>query len=420
MKKGLFLDEPIVAIDIGTTKICVLVAQRINTHMFEIIGIGKAPSYGLAKGVVVDINKTIEAIKKAVEEATIMSGVAIKRAIIGVSGSHIQTLNSHGMVPIKRRVVSQTDIDAVIASAQAVTVAQGKQILHAIAQYFCVDGERIQNPLGMHGVRLETEAHIILGSISSVQNLIECCNQAGVAVTDIVLEQIASGMSVLSEDERRLGVAVLDIGGGTSDFALYNQNALMHTAVIPVAGNHFTHDVALCLRTTMAQAECIKKEVGSVLLESVQAVSAEQASTHETPLMIESVEGNAMRAVSVHELNSILHCRAQELMHIVDMIIKKNQLRSLMSAGLVLTGGSSQLEGLVSLASDQLCMNVRLGKPSSNQPCAQTLNSPLYATVYGLLLYAYASGDTNSMSNSTASLIHKIGTRMKHWITDLF
>src|SRR5579871_6389307 len=247
----IFSDRLLVAIDVGTTKICVIVAQQLDNQAVEVVGIGKAPSDGLRKGVVVDVAKTIQSIKAAVKEAEIMAGIEIDAASIGISGGHIQSVNSHGVVPLRRGEIRLQDIENVIAAAKAIPVPEGQQILHVLPQYFMVDSHnKVHYPLGMHGIRLEVMAHIILGATASVQNLVKCCETAGIKVTDIVLEQLASAQAVLSPDERELGIAVLDIGGGTSDLALYQQNNIRHTKVIPVAGNHFTNDIAVGLRTT--------------------------------------------------------------------------------------------------------------------------------------------------------------------------
>ena len=260
MAKG-FNDKIIVSIDVGTTKICVLVAQILDNNHFEVIGVGKSPSHGLKKGVVVDIGKTIHSIKAAVREAELMTGISISAASVGISGGHIKSINSQGVVPVKHAEIYQSDVHNVLAAARAIPIPEGMQILHVLPQFFVIDSHtRIHNPVGMHGIRLEVQAHIIMGAIASVQNLIKCCELAGVKVTDIILEQLASAHAVLSEDERNLGVCMLDIGGGTSDFAVYQHNSIVHTMVLPIAGNHFTNDLAVGLRTTIQEAERIKKE----------------------------------------------------------------------------------------------------------------------------------------------------------------
>ena len=258
-----FADRLVVSIDVGTTKICVLVAHALDKDHLEILGVGKAPSDGLRKGVVVDIQKTISSIKAAVKEAELMADVTINSAAIGISGGHIQSTNSHGMVAIKHGEVKDSDVAAVMNAARAFAIPEGTQVLHVLPQYFIIDSrEKVQNPVGMHGIRLEVQAHVIMGAIASVQNLVKCCEMAGVKVTDIILEQLASAQAVLSEDEREIGVAMLDIGGGTSDLAVYQNGNIRHTFVLPVAGNHFTNDIAVGLRTPIKEAERIKKEYG--------------------------------------------------------------------------------------------------------------------------------------------------------------
>lgn len=413
MKTTAFLrKEIIVAVDIGTTKICVIVARINATHDLEIIGIGQAPSHGLSKGIVVDMNKTVESIKKAIQEAEIMSGYQIESVVIGISGSHIQALNSQGIVPIKKSVITHHDITNVIAAAQAIPIAQGKQILHVLPQYFTVDSqERVRNPIGMHGIRLEAQVHVITGSVSCVQNLINCCHMAGVQVDDIVLEQVASALAVLSPDERQLGVGVLDIGGGTSDLALYSGNSIFYTMVIPVAGNHFTHDLSLGLRSTTSQAERIKKQYGIVFRPFI---------TQEELIDVESIEGHAHRQVSINQINDILEPRAHELFMLIEKILNQHHLKPLIPAGLVLTGGSCLLTGIKELAESILHINVRIGKPHITQPFLQILDSPIYATGYGLLLYVINKRNTESVGHMSEPLLVRVATRMKSWITDLF
>ena len=254
-------DTVLVALDVGTTKISVLVAQKVSDTGLNIIGIGRAPAYGVSRGVVVDIAQAVHAIKLAVKEAELMAGCKIESVCVGVSGAHIQSFSSQGMIPIKNGRIRANDVTAVLAAAKAVVIAEGQQILHVLPQYYTIDNhQRVTDPVGMFGVRLEAQVHIITGSIASVQNLVRCCVAAGIGVNDIVLEPLASAEAVLSHDERELGVALLDIGGGTADFAIYQQGTIRHTKVFPVAGNHITHDIALCLRTTLKDAERVKQE----------------------------------------------------------------------------------------------------------------------------------------------------------------
>jgi cell division protein FtsA len=406
----IFSDRILVAIDVGTTKICVIVAQRLDQDRVEVLGIGKAPSEGLKKGVVVDVAKTIHSIKTAVKEAEIMAGIEIESASIGISGGHITSLNSHGIVPLKRGEIRSVDIENVIAAAKAIPVPQGQQILHTLPQYFVVDSHnKVQYPLGMHGIRLEVMAHIILGAIASVQNLVKCCESAGVKVTDIVLEQLASAHAVLSSDERELGIAVLDIGGGTSDLALYQHGNIRHTMVLPVAGNHFTNDVAVGLRTTIAEAERIKREYGYALLELLPK---------DELFEVEMVHGRQKNIVCASELVSILQPRAHEILTLVHQEIVKNKLLGAMPSGLVITGGGSLLRGMKELAERIFSVPVRIGTVRVEYDLPESLTSPMYATGYGLILQALLNSTTTQTIDGSGP--RTILTRMKSWVTDFF
>ncbi len=404
-------DKFSVAIDIGTTKICVLVAQPTAIG-FEIIGVGKAPCDGLKKGVVVDVNKTIKSIEAAVKEAQTMAGVSIDSAVIGISGGHIQSTNSMGMVPIKHNQVRQTDIDSALVAAQAITIPEGYQILHVLPQFFIIDGhERVQDPLGMYGVRLEVHAHIILGSVTSVQNLVVCCQQAGIEVTDIVLEQLASADAVLSSDERHLGVALLDIGGGTSDLAIYHNGAIRHTKVLPIAGNHVTNDIAIGLKTTLKDAERIKKQFGHADISLL---------SHDDIIEIEKVQGNEKNHLYVSELIKIIHPRISELLTLIHQDITKRNLTGYMTSGLVLTGGGSLLKGIGELAHHIFQVPVRIGTVHIDYHVPQALDNPIYATGYGLLVYVYNKKQQKSMQHATGPLVNRIIMRMKSWVSDFF
>ena len=268
MKNQSTYNDILVALDVGTTKISVLVAQKVDQTSMNIVGIGRAPSYGVSRGMVVDIAQAVHSIKRAVTEAELMAGCKIEAVTVGISGAHIQSITSQGMIPIKNGQIRAHDVSAVLAAAKAVVIAEGQQILHVLPQYYTIDShQRVADPEGMFGVRLDAQVHIITGSVASVQNLVRCCTAAGVGVKDIVLEPLASADAVLSPDERELGIALLDIGGGTADFAIYQQGAMRHTKIFPVAGNHITHDIALCLRTTLKDAERVKQEFGSAVRE---------------------------------------------------------------------------------------------------------------------------------------------------------
>ena len=407
--KGHVFNDLVVAIDIGTTKISVLIARWQPNNTVDIVGIGNAPSDGLKKGVVVDIARTVQSISHAVAEAQLMAGCIVEQACIGISGSHIKSFSSQGMVPLKRNQVSDEDIQAVVAAAQAVSLAEGQQILHALPHYFTLDGQdKIQDPRGMYGVRLEANVHIITGSIASAQNLVRCCEQAGIQVTDIVLEQLASARAVLSADERELGVGMLDIGGGTSDLAIYLNGAIRYTHVVPVAGNQFTQDLAIGLQTTLAQAERIKKEFGTVNMP-----------TFDETIIIAGLEQDSMQEIWQSDLAAILEPRASELMQHVKKIIDKKELNYAMTAGFVLTGGGSQLDGLQELAHEILKVPVRIGKPRLKDSLFTSLACPIYATGYGLLLYGLEK-KTDSSKENAGHVLSRVASRMKSWVSDFF
>jgi len=406
-----FAGKIITAIDVGTTKICVLVANQLDKDHIEIIGVGKAPSDGLKKGVVVDIARTIKSIKSAVKEAEIMSGQTIESAYIGISGAHIKSVNSSGAVPIKTGQVKQSDVASVLEAAKAVPVKEGQQILHILPQYFVIDGgDRLEDPVGMHGIRLDVQAHIITGATASVANLVKCCESAGVKVCDVILEQLASAQAVLSDDERQLGVGVLDIGGGTADLALYQYGSIRHTMVLPVAGNHFTNDIAIGLRTTLNDAERIKKLHGiatSFLIEENELIE------------IEEVQGISKRFIQLSELVDIIQPRAQELLSIVQEEIITKRLESFTTSGFVLTGGGSLLKGIDHLAQGIFDMPVRIGPPRLYFGTSESLESPIYATGYGMLLYALKK-QNEDFNVVEGPIVKRVFLRMKSWVSDFF
>lgn len=404
-------NKPIVAIDIGTTKICVIVGRKVGDTV-EVIGMGSAPSHGLKKGVVVDIAKSVTSIRAAVKEAELVANCTIESATVGVSGSHISAQNSSGAVPIRKGgVVQEIDIANVISVAKAVPIAEGQQILHVLPKYYRLDGqEKIHNPLGMHGVRLESQVHIITGSVASVQNVVHCCELAGITVVDIVLEQLASAMAVLSEDEKELGVGVLDIGGGTADLAIYQHGTIRHTMVVPIAGNHFTYDIAVGLRTTLDDAEQIKQNYG---------LASSDLLKQDIKIEIKGIQGKKGDVVQQSFLIHVIESRATELLNIIKQEIDHYQLRPFMTTGMVLTGGGSLLGGIEFSTSKILKMPCRIGVPQDNGINAKYLNSPIYATGYGLLLYA-ANKCGKGMQYLEGPVVKKIFYRMKSWVSELF
>jgi len=409
---GKVFSNIITAIDIGTTKICVLIARKISDDQVEVLGIGRSPSHGLSKGVVVDIAKTVRSIKQAVDEAQLMAECEIESAYIGVSGAHIQSFNSMGAVPIKRMSVTQEDIDAVLDAAKAVSIEKGQKVLHVLPQYFTVDGQdKIENPIGLHGVRLEVVVHLITGSIASIQNLIKCCEMVGIKVQDIVLEQLASADGVLSIDERQLGVAVLDIGGGTSDFAVYQNGTIRFTKVIPIAGNHFTNDLAVGLRANITDAERIKREAGYV--------GFDKSKLH-GEVEVVMAQGEQTKIANKQHVAFVLQARAQELLLMINKEIDQSDLKKFMTTGLVITGGGALLQGIDELAKELLLLPVRIGVPKTEQIIPDSLQNPIYATGYGLLIFALKNSKNKSMDSLQGPLVTKIFIRMKSWMSDFF
>lgn len=409
--ESLLIGTPFAAIDIGTTKICVLIAQHKGNGSLEILGIGKNPSYGLARGVVVDIAPAVQSIKEALKEAELMAGLSVSSAYIGISGSHITAINSTGMITIKNRDIRAYDVAQVLAAARTIALPEGQQILHVLPQYYLIDGtHKVHDPVGMHGMRLEAHVHIILGGISSVQNLVRCTELAGVTVRDIILEPLASADAVLTTDEKELGVGMLDIGGGTADFAIFHQGSIRHTHIFPIAGNLFTYDIAQCLQTTRNEAERIKKQFGCVY------------SPYEKHVFIEalSVNEEQVHHLSSADLNFVLEARAQELLHLLKAEIERYDLSSLMPAGLVLTGGGSLLTGMPELAQQILGMPSRLGRPRVPATFKESLEHPSYATGYGLLMFALNQQKNPNMDTMNGPLVQKIFSRMKSWVGDFF
>jgi cell division protein FtsA len=393
------IGKHLVAIDVGTTKICVLVAQVDAKGNIDVIGMGQHPSYGLKKGVVVNVGKTIDSIKKAVAQAESMSGIPIESATVGISGGHIKSFNSKGVVAIRNEEVGQYDIDRVVEAAKAIAIPPDREILHILPQYFRVDGqEYVQDSLGMHGIRLEGQVHIITGAISSAQNIIKACQRAGVQVTDIVLEQIASADAVLTPDERELGIGILDIGGGTSDFAVYKEGRIRHSKVLPIAGNHFTSDLAIGLSISVEQAEQIKRSHGFVCEE----------------LYLE-LEQDKVGQIETYSLFEILEPRAHEICSLLSDEVNEYRLRTFMPSGIVLTGGGALLSGMSKLANEIFGMKVRIGVP---QKCSDILKSPIYSTAYGLLVYALKGRDHSLLLGSSDTLVSRIVKSMKSWIYD--
>ncbi|MBA3751765.1 cell division protein FtsA [Candidatus Dependentiae bacterium] len=405
-------DTMLVALDIGTTKISVLVAQKVSDEGLTVIGIGKAPSYGVSRGVVVDIAQAVHSIKLAIKEAELMAGCTIESVCIGISGVHVQAFNSQGMIPIKNGRIRPHDVSSVLAAARAVVIPEGQQILHVLPQYYTIDNHhRVADPVGMFGVRLEAQVHIVTGAVASVQNLVRACMTAGVEVSDIIFEPLASADAVLSPDEKQLGVALLDIGGGTSDFAIYQQGTIRHTKVFPIAGNLITHDIALCLRATIKDAERVKQEYGSTLRSLFR--TSEQ-------IEIEMVHGEETTMVSIDEIARIIEPRVSELLMMVHKEIEQGHLENLMPAGIVLTGGGALLNGIKETVQISLRVPARVGNPHVPPMFKEVLSSPVYATAYGLLLHTLKKNKGVALNELSGPLMNRVFYRMKSWVADFF
>jgi cell division protein FtsA len=413
------LADYIAAIDIGTTKICVLIGRILPHGAVDIVGIGKHPSYGLKKGIIINMSATVESLKRALKEAQMEAGVVVTKAVVGISGSHIKSFNATGVVGISRPDVTQYDIDRVIEVAKAIPIPQDREILHILPQYFRVDGqEHVQDSLGMHGVRLEAHVHIVTGAISSAQNIVKAVELAGVSVLDIVLEQLASAHAVLTPSEQELGVGILDIGGGTADFAIYKDGRIRYSKVFPIAGNHFTNDLAIGLSIPIAQAEELKKKYGCV----TEQAFAEMGAAH-TTISLDYEGGH--KEVDLYRVYEILQPRAAEIFAFVREEIEANRLMHLMPSGFVLTGGGSLLRGLRQLVQAELLMPVRVGGPryyfmpsEDTAGVPEALRSPLYATAYGLLAFGLPDVKVFWQSASQVPLMSRVLQRMKTWIYD--
>ena len=368
----------LVALDIGTSKIVAIVAEVTPDGALEILGLGQHPSKGLKKGVVVNIEATVTGIQRALEEAELMADVKIRDVLTGIAGSHIKSFNSHGMVAIKDKEVSQFDVDRVVETARAVNIPMDQQILHILTQEFIIDGqEDVREPVGMSGVRLEVKVHIVTGAVSAAQNIMKCVRRCGLEVRDLVLQPLASAIAVLSQDEKDLGVCLVDIGGGTTDIAVFTGGAIRHTAVIPIAGDQITNDIAMALRTPTKDAEDIKMAHGCALrqLASVNDV-----------IEVPGVGDREPRQMSRQTLAEVIEPRVEELYSLIQRELRASGFEELLSSGIVLTGGSAAMQGMVELGEEVFHMPVRLGVPSYTGGLAEVVRNPRFSTGVGLLV----------------------------------
>jgi len=403
----------IVGLDIGTSKIVAIVAELQPEGSLKVIGLGQHTSRGLKKGVVINIDSTVQAIQRALEEAELMADCKITSVFTGIAGSHIKSLNSHGMVKIKDAEVSQTDVDRVIETARAIALPSDQQILHILTQEFIIDGqEDVREPISMSGMKLEVKVHIVTGAVSAAQNIVKCIKRCGLDVVDLILQPLASSVSVLTEDEKELGVCLVDIGGGTTDIAVFTDGAIKHTAVIPIAGDQVTNDIAHALRTPTQYAEEIKIKYACALSSLARP---------DESIKVPNVGDREPRELSRQALADVVEPRYDELFTLVHAELRNSGYEELVAAGIVLTGGTSKMEGAVELAESIFHMPVRLGSPVGVTGMADIVRNPIYATGVGLLMYgmrqqrdaALRSGLGNGESSGTVA-------RVKQWFKSNF
>ena len=398
--------ELLVALDIGTSKIVAIVGEVQEDGELEVIGFGSHPSRGLKKGVVVNIESTVASIQRAVEEAELMAGCEIQSVYTGIAGSHVRSLNSHGSVGIRDREVGPGDVDRVIDAARAVPIPADQRILHVLPQEFIIDGqEGIRDPIGMSGVRLEAKVHMVTGAASAAQNIVKCVQRCGLEVEDIVLEQLASSYSVLTDDEKELGACLVDIGGGTTDIAVFHDGAIKHTAVIPIAGDQVTNDIAISLRTPTQYAEEIKIKYACAL---------SQLANRDETIEVPSVGDRPSRRLARQTLGEVVEPRYEELFTLIANELRRSNFEDLIAAGVVLTGGSSKMEGAVELAEEVFHMPVRLGLPQFVKGLGEVVRNPIHATGVGILIYARDKAE-RGVDASVGGGLREVWSRMKAW-----
>ncbi len=405
-------ENMIVGLDIGTSKVVAIVGKRKLDGTIEVVGIGSHPSRGLKRGVVVNIETTVQAIQRAIEEAELMAGCRIHSVYAGIAGSHIKSLNSHGIVAIRDREVTQADIDRVIDAAQAVAIPADQKILHILPQEFVIDNqEGIKEPMGMSGVRLEAKVHLVTCAVNAAQNIEKCIRRCGLDVDDIILEQLASSHAVLTEDEKELGVCVVDLGGGTTDIAVFTGGAIRHTSVIPIAGDQVTNDIAMALRTPTQNAEEIKIKYACAL---TQLAGADET------IKVPSVGERAPRDLSRQALAEVVEPRYEELFTLVQSELRRSGFEDMIPAGIVLTGGSSTMEGVVELAEEIFHMPVRMACPQAVSGMTEVVNNPIYATGVGLLIHGFRQMDLGRQPALKTEDKPSLIERVKSWFTGNF
>jgi len=402
-------EELIVGLDIGTTKIAAIVGE-VAEEGIDIIGIGTHPSRGLRKGVVTHIDNTVASIRRAVEEAELMAGCEISSVYAGIAGGHIRGFNSHGIVAVKDGEVRQSDIARVIDAAKAVAIPMDREIIHVLPQDFVVDGQDgIKEPLGMSGVRLETKVHIVTAAVTSAQNIIKCCHRCGLQVADLVLQPLASAEAVLHPDEKELGVALIDVGGGTTDITIFCDGSIVHTSVVPIGGNHLTNDIAVGLRTPSADAEKIKQRWGCALTSMVDP---------DEQIEVPSVGGRPARHLSRRILCEIIEPRVEEMFMLAQRELAKTGYEELLASGAVITGGTTIMEGMPELSEEMLGLPVRRGSPRGIGGLVDVVRSPKFATSVGLVLHGARQTEQGQMKLRREHV--GLGSRVKDWFARVF
>ena len=404
--------DVIVGLDIGTSKVVALVGEITPDGAIEVIGLGSQPSRGLKKGVVVNIESTVQSIQRAVEEAELMADCEINAVYAGIAGSHVRSLNSHGVVAIRDREVTHGDVEHVIDAAKAVAIPADQRILHVLPQEFVIDGqEGIRDPIGMSGVRLEAKVHIVTGADSAAQNIIKCVQRCGLVVEDVVLEQLASSYAVLTDDEKELGVCLVDVGGGTTDIAVFGNGAIRHTAVIPIAGDQVTNDIAVSMRTPTQYAEDIKIRYACAL---------SQLANPDESIEVPSVGDRPARRLARQTLAEIVEPRYEELFNLIREELRRSGFEEAIAAGIVLTGGSARMEGAIELAEEIFHVPVRLGMPGHVKGLGDVVRNPIYSTGVGLLLYARENSAPASGAAALGGNVAGVFDRMKSWFKGNF
>ena len=402
----------IVGLDIGTSKIVTIVAELLPEGTLKVIGLGQHPSRGLKKGVVINIDSTMQAIQRSIEEAELMADCKIKTVFTGIAGNHIKSLNSHGMVKIKDAEVTQMDVDRVVETARAVALPADQQILHILTQEFIIDGQDdVREPLGMSGMKLEVKVHIVTGAVAAAQNIIKCIKRCGLEVSDLILQPLASSIAVLTEDEKELGVCLVDIGGGTTDIAVFKNGAIRHTAVIAIAGDQITNDVAVAFRTPTQSAEDIKIKHGCALRQLADAREAVE---------VPGVDGREARQLSLQTLAEVIEPRVVELYELVLQELRRSGMEEMVAAGIVITGGSAMMRGMLELGEEIFHMPVRMGMPRYVGGLSEVVSNPRYATGVGLILMGKQQLERHLTVQMESSSVGRVFDKMKSWFQGNF